>query len=336
MHHAEPDVEVNPKENLIRAIRHDRPHHVPHFGEGAMVLVDHVRRRPPPGGQDEWGVGWMALPEARVPGAGEYLQGVPTQPVVDRVETLADLPFPDPVVPGRFAGLLDGTNPSQQLVVGQHSLGIFDRFWALLGVERALVALLTHPQATRTVLRRLADWHIGIARGYIAAGVEAAWLADDYGWQQGLMMSPHTWRDLIRPQLARLTQVYHRAGCIVFFHTCGKVEPIIGDLIAAGVDVFNVQPSANDLAALKKRYGRRIAFHGGVDTQHVMTGGTPEQVRQAALWAMHHLGREGGLVLGPDQRMAMPEENVQALVETARQYGRYPLCLPEGEVRAWT
>jgi uroporphyrinogen decarboxylase len=89
------------------------------------------------------------------------------------------------------------------------------------------------------------------------------------------------------------------------------------------------------MAALKKRYGRRIAFHGGLDTQFVMTGGTPAQVRQAALWAMHHLGYEGGLVLGPDQRMAMPEQNVQALVEVARQYGRYPLRSPEGEVHAW-
>jgi hypothetical protein len=100
-------------------------------------------------------------------------------------------PFPDPTAPGCFDGLLDGIDPHQQLVVGRHSLGIFERFWALLGMERALMALLTHPEATRATLHRLADWHIGIAQGYIAAGVEAAWLADDYGWQQGLMMSPN-------------------------------------------------------------------------------------------------------------------------------------------------
>ena len=208
---------VSPKENLIRAIRHDRPHHVPYFSEGAMVFVDHVGRRPPLSGQDEWGVGWTAPPAARVSQTGECLLGVPTSRVVDHVEALTDLPFPDPAAPGRFGGLLDGIDPHQQLVVGRHSLGIFERFWALLGMERALMALLTHPEATRTALRRLADWHIGIAQGYIAAGVEAVWLADDYGWQQGLIMSPVTWRDLIKPELARLMQVYRHAGCIVAY-----------------------------------------------------------------------------------------------------------------------
>jgi hypothetical protein len=51
---------------------------------------------------------------------------------------------------------------------------------------------------------------------------------------------------------------------------------------------------------------------------------------------MYHLGYEGGLILEPDQRTVMPEENVQALVETAQQYGRYPLRLPEKEMCRWT
>jgi len=46
-------MEINPKRNLIRAVRHDCPHHVPYFGEGAMIFVDHVGRRPSLSGQDE-------------------------------------------------------------------------------------------------------------------------------------------------------------------------------------------------------------------------------------------------------------------------------------------
>ena len=150
------------------------------------------------------------------------------------------------------------------------------------------------------------------------------------------MMSPITWRDLIKPELARLIQVYRHAGCVIFLHTCGKVESIIGDLIELGVDAFNIQTRVNNLAALKRQHGCRITFHGGVDTQYVMSRGTPEQVRRAAQWAKCHLGHEGGLILEPDQRIAMPEENVQALVETAQQYGRYPLLLPEEEVYSLT
>ena len=282
MYHSEPNVEVNPKGNLIRAIRHDCPHHVPYFCEGAMVFVDYVSRRPPLNGQDKWGVGWTAPPKAQVSQTGEYLLGAPTKPVVDYVEALTDLPFPDPVAPGRFDGLLNGTDPHRQLGRRTAQPGHLRGFWALLGMERALMALLTHPEATRTSLRRLADWHIGIAQGYISAGVEVAWLADDYGWQQGLMILPVTWRDLIKPELARLIQVYRHAGCVIFLHICGKVESIIGDLIELGVDAFNIQTRVNNMVALKRRHGCRITFHGGVDTQYVMSRGTPEQVRRAA------------------------------------------------------
>lgn len=107
-------------------------------------------------------------------------------------------------------------------------------------------------------------------------------------------------------------------------------------MIAGFVEMGTNEPSliqtrANDLAALKRRFGRSFVLQGGVDTQWVMTMGTPQDVRKAALWAMYYLGREGGLILEPDQRISMPDENVRALQETARAYGRYPLSFPPPE-----
>jgi hypothetical protein len=74
-------------------------------------------------------------------------------------------------------------NPKENLI---------PRFWSLLGMGWALMAMFTHPGVTRITLHCQADWHIGIVKDYIAVGVEAAWLADDYRWQQGLMMMPNT------------------------------------------------------------------------------------------------------------------------------------------------
>jgi uroporphyrinogen decarboxylase len=199
-----------------------------------------------------------------------------------------------------------------------------DRFILLLGMQKALVALVVEPEAAAAVLGRIADYHVAVARAYLAAGSEAAWLADDYAGSDGPYLRPALWRRLILPQLARVIAVYREAGVPVFFHTCGRAEVFVGDLLDAGVTVFNLQSEACDLGALRTRYGQRIAFIGGIPSGLMLTGG-PEDVRGAARAAIERLGRDGGLILAPDQPLAFPPENEAALVAAVGEFGRYPL-----------
>ncbi len=201
---------------------------------------------------------------------------------------------------------------------------MLDRFGALLGMDAAMQALLAEREASQAVLERIAAYHIGIARRFLAAGAEAGWLADDYAGQGGPLISPTLWRQLILPGLTRVIEVYRAAGLPVFFHTCGRAEPFVPELLDAGATVLNLQSDLCDLPALKARYGRRIAFFGGVASDVMLTGG-PAEVRLAARAAMLALGREGGLILAPDQPLAFPASNQAALEQTARADGVYPL-----------
>jgi len=307
------------KENLLRAIRHEAPHHVPYAGEGAYRIVDHRGRKPPRLGSDEWGVQWAPLPPTYIAGAGEPLESYPIVPRATSAGELRGAAFPDPTDPSLFAGLRDGADP-EALVIGQHSAGILDRFLLLLGMPAGLTALITAPEASSEVLERIADYHAGLARGYLAAGVEAAWLADDYAGQDGPYVRPELWRRMILPPLARVIAVYRKAGLPVFFHTCGRAEAFVPDLLGAGVNVLNLQSEACNLAALKARFGRGIAFFGGVPSQTMLLG-TPEEVRQTARSAIVALAGGGGLILAPDQPLAFPAENWSAFVETARGSG---------------
>jgi uroporphyrinogen decarboxylase len=235
------------------------------------------------------------------------------------------LRWPNPAAPGLFAGLLDGIDRSRVLVVGQHSAGPFDRFVQLLGMPAAMIALLREPDVSADVINHIADYHVGIARGYLAAGVEAGWLADDYAGDSGPLISPVLWRKLILPAIARIIAVYREAGVPVFFHTCGRAEAFVPTLVEAGVTAFNLQSDVCDLAGLKAQFGRRIAFYGGVPSD-LMLRGSADQVREAARHVMKSLGSAGGLILAPDQPLAFPSENVAALDEAARQGGKYALC----------
>ncbi len=315
---------VTPKANLLRALMHAGPEHVPWAGEGALRFVDHVGRRPPRSGVDAWGVTWVPLPASYMVGAGEPAESYPVAHPAATPHELLSRSFPDPAESMLFAGLLDGIDRSEALIVGQHGAGPLDRFVQLLGTMAAMSALAAEPDASAAVINRIADYHAGIARGYLAAGVEAGWLADDYAGDAGPLIGPGLWRRAILPAVAKIIAIYRDAGAPVFFHTCGAAEVFVPDLVGAGITALNLQSNRCDLAGLKARFGRRIAFYGGVPSD-LMLRGTPQQVGEAALAVMSSVGREGGLIVAPDQPLAYPPENELALHETVRRYGVYPL-----------
>ena len=108
-----------------------------------------------------------------------------------------------------------------------------------------------------------------------------------------------------------------------------SLTKIVPDLASIGVTLLNpVQARANDLARVKAdALAGRMALQGGIDS-HLLTIGTPDQVRRETLRVLGILGPGGGYVLGPDQGMPWPEENYQAMIETVETYGTYPLDLP--------
>lgn len=299
------------KENLLRAIAHDAPDHVPYYGEGGIQFVSHRGALPPDDGRDLWGVRW----EKRVAESLPY----PVEHPACTVGELASLALPDP------RALTDALPPPDpdSLVVGCHYMALFERLHCLCGMENALVWMLEETAAVGRFLVRLADWHLEIARAFVDHGIEAGRISDDYGAQTGLLMSASLWRAAVEPALSRLVGFYKRGGRIVMLHSCGALEPIMDDLVGMGIDVFNIQTSANDLPAYKAKYGTRITFMGGLDTRELLTRGSPRMVKSKVKAAVASLGRGGGLILEPDQRVSMPEENLRALVEAARLHGVY-------------
>ena len=311
---------LSPKANLLRALDHAPPDHVPYAGEGAWRLLDYAGRRPPLAGLDEWGVTWAPLPTSYAVGSEEPAYSYPTGHPADTAAELAADGFPEPPGRERFAGLLEGIDPGRVLAIGQHPAGLLDRFITLLGMQGAMGALMGEPAAAQAALSRIADYHVEVAHRYLAAGAEAGWLADDYAGTSGPYLRPQLWQSMILPHLRRVFEVYRDAGAPIFFHTCGDAQAHVADLLDAGVTALNMQSSACDLAVLKARFGRRIVFFGGVASE-VMQRGRPEDIREAVRLAVEMLGDDGGLVLSPDQPLAFPAENITAFEAAALEYG---------------
>ena len=90
-------------------------------------------------------------------------------------------------------------------------------------------------------------------------------------------------------------------GILVNQHSCGKIEAIFGDIVGMGADMWNPCQPCNDLAALKREYGERIAFFGGLDSQFVLDrpGTTPDDIRREVRRRIDELASGGGYIAAP-------------------------------------
>jgi uroporphyrinogen-III decarboxylase len=103
----------------------------------------------------------------------------------------------------------------------------------------------------------------------------------------------------------------------IAYHSDGKFEPIIPDLIEIGLDVLNpVQPACMDPAEMKRKFGDKLCFWGTIDEQHTLPFGTPEQVRAQVLERLETVGYDGGLIIAPTHHVQLdtPLENFWAMV----------------------
>jgi uroporphyrinogen decarboxylase len=135
------------------------------------------------------------------------------------------------------------------------------------------------------------------------------------------MVSPELLREFVLPGTRQLVRQARQYGLRVIHHSCGAIRPIIEDLIAAGVDVIHpIQALATGMEpdGLRRDFGDRVAFCGGVDAQHLLVTGTPDAVRAN----VRELRRifPTGLIVSPSHEAILPDippANIAALFEAA-------------------
>jgi uroporphyrinogen decarboxylase len=201
----------------------------------------------------------------------------------------------------------------------------------LRGHEQALIDLALHPDIVHYCLDRLFDFcYQNTLRIFeqIPGKVTVSYVAEDLGTQHGLLMSLAHIREFLLPRMKRMIDLVHEAGAHVFHHNDGAVLDVIPDMVESGIDVLNpIQWRCNgmDRAELKRRFGRRIAFHGAVDNQQTLAFGSPEEVRREVTDNIRLLGEGGGYILAPCHNIqaVSPPENIVAMYEAAYELGWY-------------
>jgi uroporphyrinogen decarboxylase len=276
---------------------------------------------------DEWGIGWKWFEN----GAGGSYSEMVRHPLAD-INDPADFSMPDFSQDDRYAGLrkLTAEYGSEYGIMGGCACTLFELAWYLRGMERVLMDLVTNKDFMHAYLDRLMGWIDEAGTRMVGLGADIIWIGDDFGTQEGMLISPQLFREFFKPRYATLFGKWKAINPRVktAFHSDGNIYPIIGDLIEIGLDILNpVQPKAMDPAKLKKEYGKQLTFWGTVDIQEVLPFGTPEDVAREVKLRLRTVGKGGGLIIAPAHNIQpdVPLENILAFYETAKDYGRYPI-----------
>ena len=207
----------------------------------------------------------------------------------------------------------------QHFVAPNLGFALFERAWSLRGFDTFLLDMVLDPGFAEDLLERITQIQLVLIGRFLDLGVDGGYFGDDYGSQANLLFSPAMWRTLIKPRLARLFAPFREAGLPVLMHSDGQISEILPDLVEIGLTAYNpVQPEVIDHAWLRRTFGNRLAYYGGLSTQTTLTQGTPQEVTSAVQACLAALAPENtGLVLAPSHRMMSdtPMENVEAMLE---------------------
>ena len=277
------------------------------------------------GGRTMWGV---PLKDVQA-GAAHYNEfGEAPMTGYESPESIGDYPFwPDPDRFDYRTATEQAERASRDFAVIGPWVSFFEIYCQLRGLEQAMIDLATNPEFVDAVLDRVESIQTEMMKRFFRVAsdhIDLTFVSDDIAGQTGLLMSPDMWRRHLEPRLVRWCKFIHAHGLKVFYHTDGAAGPLVGPLIECGIDVLNPIQHAcpgMELESLKKNYGHRVIFHGGVDNQSVLPFGTPDEVRTETRRCLETLGanKEGFICCSCHNVQAgTPLDNILAMVETVK------------------
>ncbi len=266
---------------------------------------------------DFWGIRWVKEGEFNQP-VGFPLRGASREEVLsyrfpeDRLDFL--LQRMDPVL----------AEKESYFIGCDVSPCAFEMYWRLRGLENAILDIAADPELAMTMFARCARFALQLSlRACEELSIDWLWCGDDVAGQQSMVMSPAAWRGMIKPLMAEIFAAGKSRGLWVANHCCGALAPIIPDLVEIGLDVLNpVQAGCPgmDPLELKREFGDRLAFMGGVDTQRLLPFAEAAEVRRATEKLIDGMtAGGGGYILAASHTIPpeTPDENIFALYEVA-------------------
>jgi uroporphyrinogen decarboxylase len=198
----------------------------------------------------------------------------------------------------------------------------------LMGIKNFYVSLYKHPDLVEAMFNKVGE--LNIARFKLAAKtsrkIVALWGSDDWGYRDGLMISPMMMRRWVFPIHKKMAEIAHSRGSLYILHSCGNLKAIMDDIIdRIKVDAkHSFEDTFLPVTEAKKLYGRRIGLIGGVDMD-VLSRKDAKEVGAYVSHILEICKPGGGYCLGSGNTVAnyVPLENYLTMIDVGLEEGCY-------------
>jgi uroporphyrinogen decarboxylase len=196
----------------------------------------------------------------------------------------------------------------------------------VIGMNDFMMMAYEERQLIEEMLEESTEHFVKVTKALIDGGADFVWPADDIAFKTGLFLPPKLMKEIWVPRMARIFEPAVNKGIPVMFHSDGKVDDIVEDLIDMGLDCLNpMDPYGIDYADYKARFGGRLCLSGNVDIEFPLSKGTPEDVDADVKKHMEVMKPGYGYVATVSHSVVnyIPHENVIAYLNAIHKYGRY-------------
>jgi len=173
------------------------------------------------------------------------------------------------------------------------------------GMERGLMAYGLQPEVVRAAARHSVRRQNALDEYHIRPGQDGVLFEQDMAASKGPMISPRMFAEFCFPAMKERVGRVRSRGLQALLHNCGNNRPLMPFFIEAGIQCYQSLQSIPDMeiGALKRDFGDRMCFWGGVALEHLIQG-TPTDVRRGVREAMERGAPGGGFILGPSHSIA--------------------------------
>lgn len=317
---------MTPYERVIRAINFESPDRIPVLNmnqdelEGDVLWYDlRVYENPEDGSQkglkSEWGYVWDNLDDGTM--------GQPHEPVLPDLEDIENYVFPTVNEEVRFAKLDEFMKESEGYYrVAMMIINGFTTYTFLRGFENSMIDFALREPEGLELLKGVFEFEKKLIKACKDRGFHGYHLGDDWGTQQGMMISPEMWDEIFAPLYKDLIDYAHSLDMHIWFHSCGNFEDIIERLHNLGVDVINIsQPNVVNYRRVGERLKGKQCFMMALSYQTTSISGTREEIFQEAENMYQAIGTEAGGFIGYTEEyscMGMRDSNFESCKEAFR------------------
>jgi len=269
---------------------------------------------------NEWGIGMMPTIYEIPDYCYHPLAGLNT------VNQINDYPWPDLGNDYRYVEVAKKVKEYHDRgypVNGEMYQTIYETAWLMRGLEQMMFDFFENEEVAHTIFENMTLIRIQQAINFAKAGVDIIRIGDDIVSQQANLLGSDIFDKFFKWRYKKIVKAAKEINpdILIFYHSCGKVEGVIDDLIDIGIDILNpLQPECNNLKMINDKYKSKLSFWGGIGVQSVMPHGNPDEVRARVKETINILGKEGGYLIAPAHILdpSVPWENVIAFIDAVR------------------